>query len=57
MMRNSLAILFIALAMTTAPLHAETITFGGAAVGSPPNNFELSRTGEGGPARWAVPNA
>ena len=54
MTRNCLAIALTALAMATTPLHAKTITFEKDAVGSPPQDFDFWRTGEGGPGRWAV---
>jgi hypothetical protein len=54
MMRKSLAILVLALTISTSPLYAETVTFEKAASGSAPGDFDFWRTGEGGPGRWAV---
>jgi hypothetical protein len=49
-----LPVLLGVLTVSTAPLCAETITFEMDAVGSPPQDFEFRRTGEGGPGRWAL---
>jgi len=42
---------------TLAPmnsLRAQTVSFGGQTVGSSPADFEISRTGNGAPARWII---
>ena len=39
---------------TAGPVLAETITFDGSTVGSTPADFDVSRTGQGGAARWIV---
>src|SRR5437879_5484034 len=53
--RQRIFLLALALGMATPlPASAEVIGFTSASVGAPPQDFELGRTGSGGPGKWTV---
>jgi hypothetical protein len=54
MTRTTLAATTLSLAVISAPCLAETISFAKEPPGSLPSDFELGRTGDGGPGRWIV---
>ena len=54
MTRTNLAAATLSLAVIAGPCPAEMITFAKDPAGSVPSDFELGRTGAGGPGRWIV---
>ena len=54
MIRTTLAAITVSLVAIAAPSRAETVSFAKEPAGSPAPDFELGRTGDGGPGRWVV---